>query len=177
MDFVYHVTEPINMEDLSHLLTDTCRKIKEDKRWTSVSKIIGEAVEDCVSTMACPLCHEKTLIKYKMNEKSKDMTCETCHCHIQVKATKSSKKKTHSLKLLGAEYKTTSASIKKNDVHYLIVSYSVLQEIYTIHNIYFIDRADVTECCIIPRKPLSSSAKRAGWQGCMLVFNTYRSLY
>jgi hypothetical protein len=52
------------MEDLSHLLTDTYRKIKEDKGWTSVSKIIGEAVEDCMSTMACPLCHEKTLIKY-----------------------------------------------------------------------------------------------------------------
>ncbi len=47
---------------------------------------------------------------------------------------------------------------------------------YNINDIYFIDRAYINESCIIPRTPLSSTAKRAGWQGCILVFNKFKSV-
>ena len=33
------------MDTLSQILTNNCKKIKEEKGWTSVSRIIGEAVE------------------------------------------------------------------------------------------------------------------------------------
>jgi hypothetical protein len=54
--------------------------------------------------------------------------------------------------------------------------YSVAGDIYTINDIYFIDHTDINESCIIPRTPLSSTAKRAGWQGCVLVFNKFKSV-
>ena len=54
--------------------------------------------------------------------------------------------------------------------------YSVVGDKYNINDIYFIDHADINESCIIPRTPLSSRAKRAGWQGCMLVFNKFKSV-
>jgi type II restriction enzyme len=165
------------MDILSQLLTDNCKKIKDEKKWKSASKIVGEAIEDCITTIACPICNEKkALLKYKANEKSKDVKCEKCNSQIQIKATKQNKKNQKCLKLLGAEYKTTCSSIKENTVHYLIVLYTVVGSIYTINNIYFIDRIYINESCVIPRKPLSSTAKRAGWQGCTLIFNEFKSI-
>jgi len=164
------------MEILSQLLSDKCKEIKKEKGWTSTSRIIGEAVEDCVITMPCPICNNKALVKYKTNQKSKDVKCENCSCQIQIKATKHTKRQSTSLKLLGAEYKTTCLSIKENNVHYLVLMYSVVGDKYSINEIYFIDHTDINDSCIIPRTPLSSTAKRAGWQGCMLVFNTFKSI-
>ena len=164
------------MDTLSQLLTDNYKRIKEDNKWTSVSRIVGEAIEDCMITIACPICNNKSLQKYKPNEKSKDVKCIKCNCQIQIKGAKFTKKKKTSLKLLGAEYKTTCTSIKANNVHYLVVLYSVIEDSYTINEIYFIDCMDINESCIIPRKPLSLTAKRAGWQGCTLVFNIYKQL-
>ncbi len=163
------------MDSLSELLTSNYKRIKEEKKWTSASRIVGEAVEDCVTTIACPICGEKGLQKYKANEKSKDVKCEKCDCQIQIKATKFSKKKQSSLKLLGAEYKTTCTSIKEK-IHYLVIQYSFIGDTYTIHDIFFVDHSNINESCVIPRKPLSATARRAGWQGCMLVFDTFRSI-
>jgi hypothetical protein len=72
---------------------------------------------------------------HKANEKSKDVKCEKCSCQIQIKAKKhkTTKKEITSLQLLGAEYKTTCSSIKEQNVHYLILLYSVTDKnIYTI---------------------------------------------
>jgi type II restriction enzyme len=164
------------MEKLSQLLTDTCKRIKDDKQWKSVSRIVGESVEDIVITLPCPICKEKSLEKYKANEKSKDVKCNTCNSQIQIKATKYSKTPKTCLKLLGAEYKTTCESITQNTVHYLVILYSVRGDIYRINDICFIDHVNISNSCVIPRKPLSSTAKRAGWQGCTLVFNTFISI-
>ena len=165
------------MDTLSQKLTEKCKSIREQNKWTSISRIVGDAVEDCVSSMSCPICNEKALTKYKINEKSKDVKCEKCSCQIQIKATKKkTKKELTTLKLLGADYKTTCSSINEKNVHYLVLLYSVIGDIYTINNIYFVDREYVNESCIIPRNPLSATARRAGWQGCILVFNTFKSL-
>lgn len=158
------------------LLNDNCKRIKEERNWTSKSRIVGEAIEECVCKMMCPVCSEKSLIKYMANEKSKDIKCENCKCQIQVKGKKSTKKKQQILKLLGAEYKTTCLSIKENVVHYLVFLYSVIGDKYKVDDVLFIDRLDINENCIIPRNPLSSKARRAGWQGCNLIFNKFKSL-
>ena len=164
------------MDILSQLLTDKYKQIKEEHNWASVSRIIGEAIEECVITIPCPICNYKSLTKYKMNQKAKDIHCEKCSCQIQIKGQKHKKTQQSSLKLLGADYKTTCTSIKENNIHYLVLMYSVIGDKYTIHNIYFIDHANINNNCIIPRKPLSSTAKRAGWQGCTLVFNIFKSV-
>ena len=183
---------------LSQLLTVNCKRVKEERNWTSASRIVGEAVEDCVITLPCPICSVVALKKYQANQKSKDAACENCGGQFQIKATQSkatqskatqSKPKalrkskpvkpvkpvTH-LKLLGAEYNTTRASIRENNVHYIVFMYSFTGETYTINDVLFIDRVHINESCIVPRNPLSSKARRAGWIGCTLVFGTFISL-
>lgn len=163
------------MESLSEMLTNTCNIIKNEKGWKNISRIIGEAVEICAITMSCPICKEKALLKYKTNEKSKDIKCDKCNSEFQIKATRSNTTKNNSLKLLGAEYNTTLSSIH-NNIHYIVFIYSVENNRYTIKNIIFVDCININEKCIIARKPLSITAKRAGWQGCYLVFNTFMSI-
>ena len=175
---------------LSQLLTVNCKRVKEEKNWTSASRIVGEAVEDCVITLPCPICSVVALKKYQANQKSKDAACENCGGQFQIKATQSKatqskpkalrknnpvKPATH-LKLLGAEYNTTRASIRENNVHYIVFMYSFTGETYTINDVLFIDRVHINESCIVPRNPLSSKARRAGWIGCTLVFGTFISL-
>ena len=164
------------MDAISQLFTHNCKKIKEERGWTSVSRIVGEAAEDCVVTLPCPICNEKALVKYTANEKSKDVKCKHCASQLQIKATKHNRKEFTSIKLLGAEYKTTCSSIKENMVHYIVVLYSFVGNIYTINDVLFIDRVDINENCVVPRNPLSSTARRAGWQGCMLIFDRFRRL-
>lgn len=164
------------MDKLSLLFTDRCNENAFKKNWKSVSKIVGEAAEDCVVTLPCPLCHETSLVKYKTNQKSKDVLCEKCGCQIQIKATKHTKNTQTCIKLLGAEYRTTLSSVKENNVHYLVLLYSTKDGKYTIRDICLIHHDDINESCIIPRNPLSPAAKRAGWQGCMLVFSKFDSV-
>lgn len=81
------------------------------------------------------------------------------------------KEKNTEIKIIGGDYKSTLAHLDEN-IDYLIVLYDKLS--YNIDVFLHIQHEDVNEENIIPRKPLSLNAKRAGWQGCYLHFNRYR---
>lgn len=159
---------------MNELLNKNYNKIKQERGWTSHSRIMGEAVEMCVITLPCPVCDQKYLLKCKTNARAKDAFCENCDAQIQIKATK--RKIQAPLQLLGAEYKTTLDSIKENKINYIVVFYSEKSNIFTINNILFVNTEDINESCVIPRKPLSPHARRAGWQGCKLVFHKYKTI-
>lgn len=161
------------MDTLSIYFQAQIETIQSEKKWKNKSRIIGEAMEECAITIPCPLCQSHSLMKYEANQKSKDVHCTHCLAQIQIKASKFTKKKQTVLTLLGAEYNTTRSSIQENDVHYLVFLYT---DKNTIQDILFINRDNITDACIIPRKPLSATAKRAGWQGCVLRFDTFISL-
>lgn len=72
------------------------------------------------------------------------------------------------IKTLGGEYSTTIHNINQN-IDYLIILYE--KNSYEIKNILYIKNENINNKCIIPRKPLSTTAKRAGWQGCNIIFN------
>jgi type II restriction enzyme len=42
---------------------------------------------------------------------------------------------------------------------------------WNVANLYVIHRACITSSCIIPRRPLRPTARRAGWQGCLISLN------
>jgi type II restriction enzyme len=164
------------MDKDSQILDTIYYEVKKEKKWKGESKCIGEAAERYILAKPCIKCNSKLLQQYKPGEKGKDINCQNCNSKFQIKATKSKREDQTSLKLLGADYKSTCSSIKCGNIDYIILKYSIIDDKYTITDMYFIDHKDITESCIIPRNPLSSTAIRAGWQGCMLVFNTFKSL-
>ncbi len=163
-------TQPIKME-----LNELVSQVKQNNNWKSESRIIGEACEDYVKNkIKCIRCNNNNFEKYKTNEKSKDLICVSCNQKYQIKAKSATHKQVDNIKCkkqfktIGGDYSTTLNNINEK-IDYLIILYE--KQSYTILNILYITNENINSNCIIPRKPLSSTAKRAGWQGCNILFD------
>ena len=155
-------------------LNELVLQTKQINNWKSKSRIIGEACEDYVkNTIKCIRCNNN-FEKCKPNEKSKDLICISCNQKYQIKAKNVSYKQVNNIKCkkqfrtIGGEYSTTLNSINEK-IDYLIILYE--KQSYKILNVLYITNENINSSCIIPRKPLSSTAKRAGWQGCNILFD------
>ncbi len=149
--------------------------VSQFKDWKSKSRIVGEACEYYVKdNISCVRCNSNNLDKCKVNEKSKDIICKNCNQKYQIKAKNATQKTANNIKnknvfkTVGGEYLTTLNSINEH-IDYLIILYE--KQSYKIINILYIKNEDINSTCIIPRKPLSETARRAGWQGCVILFN------
>ena len=143
--------------------------ININPNWNSNSRIYGQAIEDWV--IENYRCDCSSLFDgLSANSKSVDAVCKSCDKKIQIKSSSHKFKpdKQKNLKILGAEYKTTLNSIIKSDWDLILISYCKNENI--IKQILRIDSSDINENSVTPRKPLSSKARRAGWQGCYLNF-------
>lgn len=99
------------------------------------------------------------LVAYQNNTKVCDFYSPGCRENFQLK---SSRRPFASI--LGGEYYTTLESIMKDKFPSLILlQYN--QTRWAANNLLLIHRACITTSCIIPRAPLSSTARRAGWRG------------
>lgn len=151
------------------------KKVKEDTNWKNESRIVGEACEEYIkNNINCVRCNNNNFEKCKTNEKSKDLICIGCNQQYQIKAKKVSQKQIINIKnekkfkTIGGEYSTTLCNINEN-IDYLIILYE--KHSYIIKTILYINSENINADCILPRNPLSSTAKRAGWQGCNILFN------
>jgi len=162
-------------------LQDEIKRVKQDNPlWKSNSRIIGRAAEifSC-EKMKCIKCNEANWLECVTNEKSKDQICKNCGKKYQIKCKKITKKSYHTIKkngefkTIGAEYNTTLKSIEYQ-IDYIIILYEKMT--YNILDIIHVESKDITKDNIIPRKPLTKNARRAGWQGCNLYFETIHFL-
>ena len=161
----------INKMELNELIL----QVKENNNWKSESRIVGEACEYYIkNNVNCVRCCSNNFEKCKTNEQSKDLICINCHQKFQIKAKSATQKKVNHIKnkntfkTIGGEYLTTLKNINE-EIDYLIVLYE--KKSYKIINILYIKHENIKPDCIIPRTPLSITAKRAGWQGCNIIFN------
>ena len=130
------------------------------KSKSQIARVITEAW--VLLKIRCPNCSDK-LCEYPANEKSKDVFCSSCNEDFQIK----SSKKKFSKRITGAEYNTTLKSVKiPNNPSFMLLHYD--EDAMAVVNFEIIHHSFITEKCIIPRKPLSDKAKRAGWQGCLI---------
>jgi len=154
--------------------------VSQIKNWKNKSRIVGEACEYYVkNNMSCVRCNTNSLEKCKVNEKSKDIICNNCNQKYQIKAKNATQKQVSNIKnknifkTIGGHYLTTLNSINEY-IDYLVILYE--KQSYKIINILYIKNEDINSSCIIPRNPLSATARRAGWQGCNIIFNNIHFL-
>ena len=139
--------------------------------WKSNSRIFGEVIEKWVAkNMHCSCGGNYSL--FSANKKSIDAVCKSCSKNIQIKSSSKPYKpnKNNVLKILAAEYTTTLNSIKSLESWDLMLVYYEKENL-TVEEVSIIYSDDITELCVIPRKPLGPNARRAGWQGCYLEFD------
>ena len=133
---------------------------KSYKSKSQIARVITEAW--VVTNISCLNC-EAALSEYPANEKSKDVYCNTCGTDFQIK----SSKKRFSKRITGAEYNTTLNSINNsNNPSLMLLFYD--EKAMAVVDFQIIHHSFITKKNIIPRKPLSPTAKRAGWQGCLI---------
>ena len=151
------------------------KRVKEQNPlWKSNSRIIGRAAEiySC-EKIKCINCNEINWLECSINEKSKDQICKNCGKKYQIKSKKITQNSYHTvkkkceLKTIGAEYNATLKSIE-SQIDYIIILYEKIT--YNILDIIHVQSKDITKDNVIPRKPLTKNARRAGWKGCHLYF-------
>jgi len=129
--------------------------------YKSKTQITRVLTEDWVSrNMYCPICGKPHLDKYENNHPVGDFFCENCSSDFELKSKES-------LKLDGTicdgAYETMIKRINSlRNPNFMFLSYkdNVVSNLVLVPNHFF------TPDIIIKRKPLSPSARRAGWVGC-----------
>ena len=132
---------------------------------TSAKKQLGDWGEQLVAkTCPCPRCkNSKTFKLLPPNFKCADLICDFCGFLAQVKTTSVPDSQQLPSTILGAAWKPQK---ERMDAAIYLPLYVVLKgEGARDRSIYYLSADLQLPDMFKPRKPLSQSAKRAGWQG------------
>jgi len=108
----------------------------------------------------CPSCLSN-LVPSQTNAKAVDFACSKCSIQYQLKSTKSK----IGTSIPDGAYATMLAAVKSDTCPALVLMHYRKVD-WTVLNLIVIPSFALTEQAIIPRKPLASTARRAGWIGC-----------
>lgn len=112
----------------------------------------------------CPRCANQKLAQFPNNAIVADFYCEKCGSEFELK----SKKGILGKKIADGAYETFCSRITSyNNPDFFILSYSSLD--LCVENLWFIPKHFFTPAIVEKRKPLSVTAKRAGWIGCNVL--------
>ncbi len=127
---------------------------------------LGELGEVLVTrSCKCPKCKKGgTLKRLPTNFKCADLVCDFCGYLAQVKASQVKDVSKMPKKILGAAWGPQKERMDAA-IYFPLFIVLVLESDHTAFSIYYLS-ADLQEPdMFLPRKPLSSTARRAGWQG------------
>ena len=124
---------------------------------------LGEFGEDkVVKKCACPKCKKlKTLKRLPTNFKCADIICDFCGFLAQVKTSDNNRIDEIPKTILGAAWKPQKE--RMDSAIYLPLD--IVLKNGRDCSIYYLSADLQDPGMFVPRKPLSSKAKRAGWQG------------
>ncbi|MGP5274058.1 DpnI domain-containing protein [Psychrobacter faecalis] len=131
------------------------------KNYTSESQKIRVLSEDWVAKQSyCPSCNAEPLVEFANNQPVADFYCAHCSEEYELK----SKKAKLSHLINDGAYATMIERINSEDnPSFFFLTYSPE---YRVNSFLIIPKQFFKPDMIIKRKPLSITAKRAGWVGC-----------
>jgi hypothetical protein len=131
---------------------------------------LGEAL--VTQHCACPRCkRQKTLKRLRANFKCADLVCDFCGYLAQVKAASVKDVSKIPSTIPGAAW---SVQKDRMDSGIYFPLFIVLVGSRRHNAVYYLPADIQTRELFVPRKPLSGSAKRAGWQGFFYDLRTVR---
>lgn len=134
-------------------------------RFVSAAQAARVALETWASfNLYCLNCERDELDQLPDNTPVADFECAVCESRYQLKGKNGRLGK----KLPGAAYRPTLEAIRAGTMpEYVLVEFDT-----RFATVVFVDAFPgrlLTEDRVEPRKPLSASARRAGWQGCNII--------
>ena len=144
---------------------DISININSVSRYKSLSQKIRVITELWVSNNAyCPNCGNININKYQNNKPVADFFCSHCKEEYELK----SKKNTIGNKIIDGAYRSMAERLISNtNPNLLLLSYDLIQ--LEIKNFCVIPKYFFIPDIIEIRKPLSPTARRAGWIGCNIL--------
>lgn len=138
-----------------------------EKRYTSASQKARVLTEKWAEeNLFCPRCGNPFLKHFPNNRAVADFFCPNCFSEYELK----SKRGEIGKKIADGAYDTFIERItSNNNPDFLILSYD--PEELCVNNLWIIPKWFFVPSLVEKRKPLSASAKRAGWTGCNILFD------
>jgi type II restriction enzyme len=132
--------------------------------YTSRSQIARVATQAWVQReLPCLKCSSQPLSPTKENTKSRDFICEQCHEPYELK----SKAGRFTRWVVNGEYNTLLETIRSGRTpNLLLLEYDAVG--LAVHRLQAVHRTLLSPLAVVARRPLSTTAQRAGWQGCNL---------
>ena len=116
--------------------------------------------------MYCPNCLHYELLKNPDNTRVIDFICNNCDNQFQLKA---QSKPFYSKVVDGAFYPMINSIRHNINPNFSFMHYSF--ETWKIQNLFMVPKFFFSPSIIEKRKPLSSTARRAGWIGCNILLS------
>ena len=125
-------------------------------------RVLTEAWVD--STIYCPNCGHLDIEKYPNNQPVADFVCSNCKEEYELK----SKQDGVGSKVLDGAYRTMIERLQSsNNPNFFLLNYDL--ERFEVLNFLVIPKQFFMPEVIEKRKPLSPTARRAGWTGCNIL--------
>jgi type II restriction enzyme len=126
------------------------------------ARVISEAWG--LKNLYCPNCQSPSLQDAPVNTKAFDYLCPTCHLTFQLK----SKSSPIGSSIADAAYGAMMQAIREDRTPNLYaLHYDRL--LWQVQNLILVPHFAFSASAIVARKPLSDTARRAGWIGCNIV--------
>ena len=113
--------------------------------------------------MFCPRCGNRYLKHFENNKPVADFYCPACNCEYEIK----SKKDSFGKKVADGAYETMIKRITSStNPDFMLLNYT---DTGFVNNLIIVPKNFFVPTIIEKRKPLSDTAKRAGWIGCNIL--------
>ena len=123
------------------------------------ARVVTEAWGE--QNLYCPNCSSPSLNRLGNNTKASDFSCPNCHFWYQLKA----QKRTIRSSITDGAYESMMDAIRHDRTpNFYFMQYELAT--WRIVNLLLIPHFAFPPSAIIKRKPLSATARRAGWIGC-----------
>ena len=130
----------------------------------SRSRIAGVITEEwCGRALYCAACTSDRITPTRANTKALDFICPRCDSTYEVKSMSSRP----GYRINDSAYASMMSAITRDNVpNLLVLHYSPS---WCIENLLLVPKFFITKSIIEKRKPLSATARRAGWVGCNIL--------
>lgn len=134
------------------------------KNRTQQARVVTEAWG--LAQMYCPNCSSSSLDSTPNNNRAVDFICPSCQAPFQLKA----KHGAIGTRLGDGAYSAMLSAIREDRTPNLLVMRYEWPD-WSVRDLYLIPHFAFPESAVIERKPLSASARRAGWVGCNIALD------
>lgn len=144
--------------------------LKQDiaKNYNSASQKVRVLTERWVdNSIFCPNCGQVDIDKYPNNQPVADFSCSNCREEYELK----SKQNKIGTKIVDGAYRTMlERLISSNNPNFFLLNYNPLN--FEVTDFLVIPKHFFVPDIIEKRKPLATTARRAGWIGCNILLQS-----